>query len=368
MLRSLASTVRVHDSVASLDGGAACIRSAGSDASGLLSIKTNLHPAAAVSEVEVELEVHEHEGGGREQSEQGPRAHEKQREQQRRRRADDFPLDPALIALLPPHAILKSRRRSNAGGARRQPRFGGVVTTFLWAFAWVWRTNRDGLFRCLFIIGLECVDHYYTPVVTAKIFEPVSIMRGSLQDLWLRPFGLLFLAALHLAEVELAYRFDLYMPAGAKFSVVAQMALVNHIMRLPAESLDCVDFTKLLAVVQTDVEGGEGGGYHTTHSWQHEMRPTTHSIHIDVGPPCTFSTSKCVFLFACALTLTRRPRRCHQSRADLRAVGVGAARSDVRRLSLQLANHPHHPRHRAHASLYNVRRVSNNRESLRAEN
>jgi hypothetical protein len=104
MLHSLASTVRIHDSVASL-------RSAGSShASGLLSTKSKLHQSSAeVCEAEVcEVELHEDEVGGRgttQPGEGGARAQQKQREQQRRRRADDIPLNPALTALLPPKAI-----------------------------------------------------------------------------------------------------------------------------------------------------------------------------------------------------------------------------------------------------------------------
>jgi hypothetical protein len=94
-------------------------------------------------------------------------------------------------------------------------------------------------------------------------------MIGTVHDLWLRPFGLLFLAALHLAEVELSYRFDLHMPAGSKFFVMAQVALVKHVMRLPAEKLDTMDKTKLTALIQNDVLSGEGGGggHLEYHAW-----------------------------------------------------------------------------------------------------
>jgi hypothetical protein len=174
------------------------------------------------------------------------------RVKQQRPQREDFPLDPALVAMLPPN-FARARR-----GKKHVTKFDGL-TTFLWAFTWVWRTNRDDLYRCMFIMGLECVDHYYTPVVTARIFEPVNIMRGTGAGLWLRPFGLLCLAGLHLAEVELTYRFNLHLPTGGKFYAVAQMALVKHVMKLPAEKLDTMDKTKLVALIQNDVQSGGGG-------------------------------------------------------------------------------------------------------------
>ncbi|KAK3259953.1 hypothetical protein CYMTET_31071 [Cymbomonas tetramitiformis] len=135
--------------------------------------------------------------------------------------------------------------------------FGEEVTgkdSLWWAVWWLWRAQRTRFIICLILIFLQGAVSFSLPVVAKDVFD-TRIVSGTMEDLI---YAILVLAALYFSLNELDFWLKAKSPAGGAFVPATRRSIMSHLATLPLSKKAGYETTRILAVLQEDVEFLDG--------------------------------------------------------------------------------------------------------------